>query len=163
MPTSSARRDGYSRRFRPSARSHLIESIRQRSALRAGDTIIREGEAADSLYLLAAGRVSICLSMKNGARRQRLSTISPGLAFGELALLDGGTRSADVIADEPALCYVLPIAKLQELAKRHPKIESKLIFNIARELSASSAPRRRRDPLAGGLSADGVLDNGVPN
>jgi glutaminase len=64
-----------------------------------------------------------------------LSTISPGLAFGELALLDGGTRSADVIADEPARCFVLPIADLQALGRRHPDTERKLIFNIARELS----------------------------
>jgi glutaminase len=83
---------------------------------------------------LAAGRVSICLT--NSLRRQRLSTISPGLAFGELALLDGGTRSADVIADEPTRCYVLPIAELQALGKNHPAIENKLIFNIARELSS---------------------------
>ena len=65
-----------------------------------------------------------------------MSSISPGLAFGELALLDGGTRSADVIADEPTLCYVLAIAKLQALAKCYPEIQSKLIFNIGRELSA---------------------------
>lgn len=101
-----------------------------------GETIIREGEIADSLYLLAAGRVSICLSIKKGARRQRLSTITPGLAFGELALLDGGTRSADVIAEEPTTCYVLPIAQLRTLATSHPEIQSKLILNIGRELSA---------------------------
>ena len=67
--------------------------------------------------------------------RQRLSAISLGLAFGELALLDGDTRSADVIADEPARCFVLPIQDFQALAKRHPEIAGKLIFNIARELS----------------------------
>ena len=100
-----------------------------------GAVIIHEGERASALYLLAAGQVSICLSLKNGSRRQRLSTISPGLVFGELALLDGGTRSADAIVEEPARCYVLPMAKLQELGKRHPEIERKLIGNIARELA----------------------------
>ena len=113
----------------------LIESIVKEVQYASGDKIIREGDTADSLYLLAAGRVSICLSIKNSARRQRLSTISPGLAFGELALLDGGTRSADVIADEPARCFVLPIAELQALGRRHPEIATKLVFNIARELS----------------------------
>jgi glutaminase len=114
----------------------LIESIVKEVQYAAGDKIIREGDTADSLYLLAAGRVSICLAIKDSARRQRLSTISPGLAFGELALLDGGTRSADAIADEPARCFVLPIVDLQALGKKHPAIENKLIFNIARELSA---------------------------
>jgi len=41
-----------------------------------------------------------------------------------------------VTADEPALCYVLPIVKLEALASNHPTIETKLIFNICRELSA---------------------------
>ncbi len=114
----------------------LVESIVTEMRYAPGDSIVREGDVADCLYLLAAGRASICLSLKNGARNQRLSSISPGLAFGELALLDGGTRSADVIADEPTLCYVLAIAKLQALAKCYPEIQSKLIFNIGRELSA---------------------------
>ncbi len=114
----------------------LVESILKELRYSAGETIIREGDVADSLYLLAAGRVSICLNIKTGSRRQRLSTLTPGLAFGDLALLDGGTRSADVIADEPTLCYVLPTAKLDTLARSHPEIQSKLIFNIGRELSA---------------------------
>ena len=45
-------------------------------------------------------------------------------------------RFADVIADEPSVCYVLPIAKLKALASDHPAIENKLIYNICRELSA---------------------------
>jgi glutaminase len=114
----------------------LVESIVKEQNYSKGETIIREGDIADALYLLAAGWVSICLNIKNGARRQRLSTLTPGLAFGDLALLDGGTRSADVIADEPTVCYVLPTAKLEALARSHPEIQSKLIFNIGRELSA---------------------------
>jgi glutaminase len=58
------------------------------------------------------------------------------MAFGELALFNGGTRSADVVADEPAICYVLSLANLDELAILHPQIRAQLVFNIARELSA---------------------------
>jgi glutaminase len=65
-----------------------------------------------------------------------LSTITPGVAFGELALFDGGTRSVDVIPDVPSVCYVLPLAKLDEIARTHPDIKTKLVFNIGRELSA---------------------------
>ena len=113
-----------------------IQTILVEKGYAAGETIIREGESADTVYLLASGRVSIYLNLKRGARRQRLSTIGPGVAFGELALLDGGKRSADAVADEPSLCYVLPIDKLQALACCKPDLQSKLIANIARELSA---------------------------
>jgi len=114
----------------------LIESIAEEMRDAPGAMIIREGDRAYSLYLLAAGRVSICLRINDGSRRQRLGTLSPGLAFGDVALLDGGTRSADVIADEPTRCYVLPFAKLQTLAVSHPGVYSRLIGNIGRELSA---------------------------
>lgn len=112
-----------------------IDSITVEKRYSTGAVIIREGDTADALYLLAKGRISIYLTLPGG-RRQRLSTISPGLAFGELSLLDGGRRSADVIADEPTLCYVLPLGELESISKQHPEIRSKLIFNIGRELSA---------------------------
>ena len=113
----------------------LLEAIVEEVYFAAGETIIREDDCADALYLLVGGTVSVCLRLTDGNRRRRLSTITPGLAFGELALLDGGKRSADVIADEPAVCYLLPIVKLKALANNHPAIETKLLLNICRELS----------------------------
>lgn len=113
----------------------LLESIVEEVHYAQGETIIRENDCADDLFLLAAGTVSVYLLLADGHRRRRVSTVTPGLAFGELALLDGGKRSADVIADEPAVCYVLPIFKLRELASDHPAIESKIMFNLCRELS----------------------------
>src|SRR5262249_43051536 len=50
----------------------LIESIVTEKCYGPGATIIREGEVADSVYLLATGRVSVCLNIDTGARRQRL-------------------------------------------------------------------------------------------
>jgi glutaminase len=113
----------------------LLESILQKKSYCAGETILREGEVADSLHLLAAGSASVCLRLSNGTQSKRVSSIGPGLAFGELALLDGGVRSADVVADEPVVCYVLATEKLNSLATNYPEIRHKLILNIARELS----------------------------
>jgi glutaminase len=114
----------------------LLLSVLKESRYAAGELIIREGDPADSLYLLAAGLVSVRLRLGDGTRSKRLTTIAPGVAFGDLTLFDGGTRSADVVADEPSVCYVLPIAELDALAVRHPEIRSKLIRNVGRELSA---------------------------
>lgn len=114
----------------------LLKSIIEERRYGAGATIIREGDAADAVYFLAEGLVSILLKLKNRSGQRRLSTLAPGLAFGEMALLDGGRRSADAIADEPALCYVLPMAKLNALAGEYPEIRAQLIVNIGRELSA---------------------------
>ena len=114
----------------------LLQSVLREASFSTGAMIVREGDPADSLFLLASGLVSVCLRLGDGKRRKRLSTIAAGMAFGELALLDGGARSADVVADEPSVCYVLPIAKLDELAAFHPELRSKLLFNIGRELSS---------------------------
>jgi glutaminase len=114
----------------------LLESIVEQAGFQAGEVIIREGNPAEGLFFLAQGSVTVCLRMEKGAAKKRISTITPGLVFGELALLDGGTRSADVIADQGVKCYILPVAKLEILAQRHPDIHSQLMLNIARELSA---------------------------
>lgn len=114
----------------------LLQSIVKEARYAAGAAIIREGDPADAIFLLAAGLVSVRLMLGDGARHKRLSTIAPGVAFGELAVLDGGTRSADVVAEEAAVCYVLPVAALDRLSARHPAIRARLVSNIARELSA---------------------------
>jgi glutaminase len=114
----------------------LLEPLAREVRYDAGETILREGEPADAIFLLAAGLVSVRLDLGDGTRTKRLSTITPGLEFGELALFDGGTRSANVVADEPSICYVLPIAGLDRLAARNPGIKNKLLYNVGRELSA---------------------------
>ncbi len=113
-----------------------LESIVTKAHYPAGASIIREGELPDSVFLLAAGLVSVNLRLGDGTRHKRLSTIAPGIVFGELALFDDGTRSADVVADEPSICYVLPIAKLNDIAADKPDIRTKLLLNIGLELSA---------------------------
>jgi glutaminase len=113
----------------------LLESVLEKRRYDAREKIIREGESADSLFLLAAGTVSVYINLTNGRREKRLSSISPGLAFGELSLLDGRARSADVVADVPVVCYILSTQKLNSLAIEHPQLKHKLILNIARELS----------------------------
>ena len=114
----------------------LLQMIAREARYEPGDVIVREGDPADTVYMLAAGLVTVRLGLSDGVRSKRLSTITPGLAFGELALFDGGTRSADVVADEPSVCYVLPIAAFDELAAESPGIRAKLLYNVGRELAA---------------------------
>ncbi|HEX9442601.1 MAG TPA: glutaminase A [Candidatus Binatia bacterium] len=113
----------------------LLQSAVSEVRYDAGAVIVREGDPADSIFLLAAGRATVRLKLGDGPRSKRLGTITPGVAFGELALFDGGTRSADVVADAPSVCYVLPIAALDDLAARDPEIRAKLLRNVGRELS----------------------------
>ena len=65
-------------------RGHHPRGRRGESVLRAG---ARHGQRADQ----GAG---------TGRAKKRVASIGPGLTFGEMALLDGGKRSADIVADE---------------------------------------------------------------
>jgi len=65
----------------------------------------------------------------------RLMTFAPGTVFGELAILDQGTRSASIIADEDLFCYVLSDEGFAALSTDTPAAAIKLLANLGRELS----------------------------
>ena len=65
----------------------------------------------------------------------RIATLGPGLTFGEMALLDGGRRSADVIADERVVCYGLSVDHLREIGDEHPNIFNAILANMMRDFS----------------------------
>jgi glutaminase len=66
---------------------------------------------------------------------RRIACIGPGLTFGEMALFDGGARSADVVADEKVICYGLAVEQLQDLAAAHPNILVTILANLTRDFS----------------------------
>jgi glutaminase len=114
----------------------LVESIVQPLVFEKGDIIIREGAEANLFFVLARGTVSVQIRVPGqGERRKRVASIGPGLSFGEMALLDGGKRSADIIADERVICYGLRVAQLHELAAEHPNIMITILSNLTREFS----------------------------
>ena len=101
------------------------------SNIRPGEYIVCHGDHAEALFLITRGQVTVALPSVLGVPK-RLSTLSAGMCFGELALVDGGTRSADVIARTEVDCRVLDAAAFRQLGKSHPQIESALLKNMLR-------------------------------
>jgi glutaminase len=103
----------------------------------AGTMLIREGEAADEMFFLLAGRISVVLPLdvRAGGRSRRLATLGPGVAFGEMALLDEARRSADVVCDEPSVVASLSLDALNELDGSYPAIGPTIHGNLARLLA----------------------------
>ncbi len=104
----------------------------------AGTRIFSEGDAADSVYFILTGRVSVVLEADG--RPERITTIGPGGSFGEMAIVDRGTRSASVDAETDATCRVLPLTALKRLEQHLPGFSARLCRNLAATLS-----RRLRD------------------
>ena len=77
-------------------RETFIASARPRS-FRAGEPIFHMGDPGDSMMLVETGEVRISYPAPDG-RAVVMSELKPGAVFGEIALLDGGPRSADATA-----------------------------------------------------------------
>ena len=115
----------------------LIETIVRPLIFEKGEVIIREGDDAKLFFVLARGTVSVQIRVSGhgGERKKRVASIGPGLSFGEMALLDGGKRSADVVADERVICYGLAVEQLHEIAAQHPNIMVTILGNLTRDFS----------------------------
>ncbi|HSJ04838.1 MAG: glutaminase A [Verrucomicrobium sp.] len=101
---------------------------------RKGSVVVHAGDAAQELFILASGTVSVSVTMASGLQK-RLATFSPGMAFGEMALLDRAPRSAVVMADSDVTCDILPIEAFDALETTHPHIKIVLLSNLAHNLS----------------------------
>ena len=115
----------------------VIEATTTTRVFAAGATIFSAGQPADGLYFIGAGQVSAVLE-RAGSRR-RLRTMGAGSSFGELALVEGGTRSATIVADDATLCYVLTVDAFEKLLGDDPAAA----VELCRAVAASLATRLR--------------------
>lgn len=112
-----------------------MRRIMSRIEFEAGSTIVRQGDAADSLLLLTAGDVSVSLDLASRPP-YRLATLGPGGLFGELALLNDEPRTATVRADSDVVCWVLRRGDLPALRAIAPGAQLKLTESLARHLAS---------------------------
>jgi glutaminase len=97
----------------------------------AGSLVVSSGHAAAEIFLVTRGSLSV-LAQRDGRAPLRLSTISAGMTFGEIAYVERGPRSADVRADSDVECRTLSFATLDTLADSDPQLYSKLLHNLIR-------------------------------
>jgi len=110
-----------------------LDALLERRSVAAGKYIVRRGDPAEEIFLLMSGEVSVVVPLPDGSPR-RLATMSAGMMFGELAVIDRAERSADVRADEPVECLVLSAADFDRLGERHPDIKITLLHNMLRNV-----------------------------
>jgi SulP family sulfate permease len=99
---------------------------------RAGSTIFKEGDPGAHLFLVTRGHASVRLVTKDGDIR--LATFAAGTAFGELAILDHGPRSATVTADDEVTTWALSVSNFSALQMREPDLAIQILSALGREL-----------------------------
>jgi hypothetical protein len=107
-----------------------VRQILDRRRFAPGELMIRKGDAADELFLILQGHLSVTLDLPGGERK-RLATLSSGMVVGELALTSpGARRAADVWADSEVDCYTLAASELARLSETDPAIKITLLENL---------------------------------
>ena len=99
------------------------------------EVIFGEGDRGDALFVLIEGEVSVRTRLDHEAGSLRLSSFSPGVVFGEMALLEGAPRSATVVADRDAICLALSVEAYERLGREHPALALRLALNLGRQLA----------------------------
>lgn len=94
--------------FRGVADAQLDSLARQAKLLKLGprELLFAKGDPGESMYLVVVGRVRVGVVSVEG-REVTYALIGPGQLFGEVAVLDGGPRSADATAIEPTELLVI--------------------------------------------------------
>jgi CRP-like cAMP-binding protein len=98
-----------------------------------GDQIFSKGDPGDSMMAVLKGRVSISAPSDDG-RTVVLTTMHDGDVFGEIALLDGKERTADVTALTDCEVLVVPRRSLLGLLERRPDICIDLMLVLCERL-----------------------------
>jgi glutaminase len=107
----------------------LAGLLERRSYLR-NEIMVQIGQEAREIFLLAKGYATITIPQANGLQK-RLGVFAPGMAFGEIGMLDQAPRSAVVTAETDVECHLLKRADFEALDKSHPRIKITLLRNMA--------------------------------
>lgn len=122
--------------------SVLSSCVSEEVALEKNQTLIRQGDTADrSLYIIRTGSVSVQLSHTNPPIE--IARLGPGNCVGEMAVLQGTPRSADVIANEPIIALRISQEAVNDAMGRYPYIRYALMDLVAHRTGRPSpAPRQ---------------------
>lgn len=95
--------------------------------------LINEGDDSSSMYLIKSGKVNVTLSNEEG-KEIILGTLCPGDHFGEISLLDGKPRSANIITLEKCELIVLHKTGFYDLLADKPLIAMGIIEYLCRRI-----------------------------
>ena len=117
------------------SRNELLEVAKVTEDLEVaeGKALTREGQSGSEFFVIVEGNATV--SVGGEAR----ATLGPGDYFGEIALIDEGTRSASITAATDLLCYGLTAWEFRPFVEEHPQVAWTLLQTLAKRLRESQA------------------------
>jgi CRP-like cAMP-binding protein len=99
-----------------------------------GEQIVQEGLLGETLFVILEGQAKVVRGGRTVGR------VVPGDFVGELSAIDGGARTASVVAETPVVAVRLFRRTLVELLRREPLLAIKLLQGIARRIRDLERP-----------------------
>lgn len=94
----------------------------------AGKVLTRQGDSGSEFFVIVDGRVTVD---RDGSR---IRTLQGGDFFGEIALVDGGPRTATATAETATRLLVLAHREFHSLMDRHPAIQGEVLRALAQRV-----------------------------
>jgi CRP-like cAMP-binding protein len=105
-----------------------LQSLMTKIDIAAGRVLTRADEQGHEFFIVSSGLAEV---RRDG---QLVATLGPGSFFGEMALLDGGVRTATVIAATPLEAYVLSEREFRELLASSPTVAHNMLRTLSQRL-----------------------------
>jgi CRP/FNR family cyclic AMP-dependent transcriptional regulator len=91
-----------------------------------GETVVQQGSGGGAFYVIDSGEATVFVG------GEEYSTLKPGDYFGEIALIDEGTRMATITASSELVCYGLTFWDFRPLVEENGLIGWKLLQSMAK-------------------------------
>jgi hypothetical protein len=102
-------------------------------SFRSGETVIRKGDEGNEMYVILRGTVEVL--GESGGTRRLLRRQTRGEVIGEMGLVRGVVRTADVVAVDEVEVLAVDQTFLDRLQRRYPRIAARVFLNLTRILS----------------------------
>lgn len=116
----------------------MIEKIGTKKMYKKNDVVLMEEEAGTALFVIVKGKVKVARSSNDG-REVILTILSESDFFGEMAILDGLTRSATVTAIEDSELFLIQRNDFLNLIREFPEISIALLQELTKRLRSADA------------------------
>jgi CRP-like cAMP-binding protein len=116
--------------FADLSKRHLrrVASVAGEARFKPGATIVQEGTAGEAFHVIVEGKAKVVHG------RRTIARMGPGDFFGEVALLDGATRTASVVAETPLVTVRIYRRAFLKVLESEPTITVKVLAEVARRL-----------------------------
>ncbi|MCC6807564.1 MAG: cyclic nucleotide-binding domain-containing protein [Deltaproteobacteria bacterium] len=125
------------------ATRYTLLDLFARKSYQPGHKIIKEGEVAEGLFVIAAGDVQVVAGQGDGA--VKVATLKPGDVFGEASCLTGGPAGATVSATSRVGALVLDRNEFQRVVAANPKVKEYLNTLASGRIQATNAAMTATD------------------